>query len=944
MKRPTLNSLIAVLYALSLLCFSVAGKAQEGLPDGFPVTDDLSLYLDAEALELDDGHVVRWIDRSGNANDAWDTTPPDPVMPMLLEGVTPSGQDAVRFDGVGGYAEIASNPDDFDGRAKTTMVVFRADVLEGGLTAGRISSTAYEIIDDWEPADNQPSGRTNTNVLWAHQDSNLRVQNRNPDGGSVAVSTASGSLSAGEFVVGTNLWRENGDTVAALRNAANERFQNHAIGAFAFPEGHIHTRIGAGSRHGDTGLDLFFGGEVAAFVVFNRELPQSELEAMEEYLHGIYLGDGPGEGGPGEPPVTDGLVAHLNAGNLETNGETVTRLVDISGRDNHAPTYVEGAVAPTMPTLLADATPSGMAAASFDGRGAYMEIASNPESFDGPDKTILTVFRSHTLGLPGRFITSGYAEGENFPYYLTEAMFATTIGGGTLRVTLRHDDGNLNFSSPDGSVTTGEFYVGGTQISSDGNALSIIRNSDNERFVNQETGIFSNPESHLFTRLGTGGPSGVVEEVQPDSFFTGELAAVLIYNQALGTEDLEAVEEYLHQVYLGDGPDGGDPGQPPVTEGLVLHLNAANIDTDNGVINRMVDVSGNHNDAESFLFTEPRPSPTFVENATPTGRGALRFDGDLQYLEIAGNPDAFDGREKTTIAVFNPHVFGLRRMIDMHYGTIDVDNPDAPARNLMNSMFTTTGGALRIQNREAAGGTVLVSSPNDAVELDKFHIGINHWLDSGDMFAIVRNAENDRFVGETSGADANPGGNTRVRIGAEAGSEPDRFFSGELAALIVFNRALSDEELEQVEGFLYERYLLAADILESFEDWIAQFDLSEADQAPEANPSGDGVTNLEKFAFGMDPLVASRAGLPEFSVVTDDGEEFLALTINKNPEAQGIAYAVEASEDLIEWGAAEADVVVLEETDQVLRVRLANPLGPAGKGFLRAKVTLEDGG
>lgn len=935
---------VALLMAAMLFYHAASGNTNPGLPTGFPVTDGLSAYFDAEAVEVDDGHVTRWIDRSGNSHDAMDTTPPvpDPTMPVLLEGVTPSGRSAVRFDGVGGYAEIAGNAEDFDGRAKTTVVVFRADVLESGSTAGRITNTAYEIIDDWSSASSQPSTRTVTNAMWAQggapADATLRVQNRNPDGGAISVSTPDGTLQAGEFYVGVNQWKANGDTVSILRNGANERFENWAIGAMATPEGHIHTRIGAGTATGSTDLDHFFGGEVAAFLVYNRELPSSELQQVEEYLHEVYLGAGPDENGPGEPPVLDGLVAHFNAANVQTNDDVVTELTDLSGRENHAQTFVEEEPALTRPTLLSVATPSGLDAVSFNGVGGYMEIGSNPESFDGREKTILTVFRSHTLGLPGRFIVSGYNEGAGFPYYMTETMFATTVGGGTLRVSLRQADGLEHFSSPGESVTTGEFYVGGIQIKDNGEASAIVRNAANERFVEQTSGIDADPQGHAFTRLGTGGPSGLPEEVQGDSFFTGELAAVLIYNHALDANELEEVEEYLHQVYLGAGPSEGGPGNPPVTDGLVLHLNSTNVEMEDNVVASMLDVSGNGNHAESHIYEEPRPTPTFVANAAPSGKGVLRFNGDGQFLRIDSSSAGFDGVGKTSIAVFNPESFGLQRIITAAYGSMDTEDSDAPSSTTAHSLYTHTSGALRVQNRDSGGGSVAVSSPGGSVELEKFHIGTNLWQENGDTLSIVVDSNNERFVESTTGAIAKPGAHLRTNIGAGAQDPADNFYAGDLAAVVLFNRELTQDELMQVEQYLYSRYIDGANTGGGYVEWIAGFDIPQDLRGPEADASGDGVVNLVKYALGLNPLEASREGLPTVEVEQVDGDHYLTITVVKDPDADGVALTAEAASDLFEWSSDSSEVVVLEDTASVLRARVAKSVDEAATQFLRVVV------
>jgi hypothetical protein len=85
---------------------------------------------------------------------------------------------------------------------------------------------------------------------------------------------------------------------------------------------------------------------------------------------------------------------------------------------------------------------------------------------------------------------------------------------------------------------------------------------------------------------------------------------------------------------------------------------------------------------------------------------------------------------------------------------------------------------------------------------------------------------------------------------------------------------------------------------------------------PLANPSGDGIPNLMKFALGGEPYITSQAILPQLSVLTTNGNQFLQLSYYPNPCAinsqyttNGIGistlpnlnYTVEVSGDLTNW-------------------------------------------
>ncbi len=207
----------------------------------------------------------------------------------------------------------------------------------------------------------------------------------------------------------------------------------------------------------------------------------------------------------------------------------------------------------------------------------------------------------------------------------------------------------------------------------------------------------------------------------------------------------------------------------------------------------------------SYTETTPGTAPGYEAAATPSGRGAVRFDGKGRYLEIGSNEEDFDGREKTTIAVFRPRSLGLKRMVSFSYATLDADE-SSPGNTSVHSLYTAANGAFRIENRGAEGGSIAVSTPAGSVTPGAFHIGINRWGADGSTQAVVINADGDRFTGDTSGADARPRGHLRTRVGAGGGRRPGQFFDGDLAAVLIYNRDLSGRELDAVEAFVYKTY------------------------------------------------------------------------------------------------------------------------------------------
>jgi fibronectin-binding autotransporter adhesin len=140
----------------------------------------------------------------------------------------------------------------------------------------------------------------------------------------------------------------------------------------------------------------------------------------------------------------------------------------------------------------------------------------------------------------------------------------------------------------------------------------------------------------------------------------------------------------------------------------------------------------------------------------------------------------------------------------------------------------------------------------------------------------------------------------------------------------------------------YNGTLSVAGAAAVFSGWIAQFPGLDdpADREPHANPAGDGVSNLLKYVFGMDPTVASREGIPvpDLHVHPILGDIRLSLVIQLNPDAVGIRLVPEAANDLVhgEWLGGPEQVEIISQTPEQLIVIDAANNEP--RRFLRLRV------
>lgn len=106
---------------------------------------------------------------------------------------------------------------------------------------------------------------------------------------------------------------------------------------------------------------------------------------------------------------------------------------------------------------------------------------------------------------------------------------------------------------------------------------------------------------------------------------------------------------------------------------------------------------------------------------------------------------------------------------------------------------------------------------------------------------------------------------------------------------------------------------------------------------PLASPAGDGVSNLLKYAFGLDPLVAVTGGMPVMGLSGGS----LSLTYTKVLAATDLLYTVEWSSDLSAWSPLGITEQVLSGNTATQRIFATVPAAPVTARFLRLHVTLQ---
>lgn len=122
---------------------------------------------------------------------------------------------------------------------------------------------------------------------------------------------------------------------------------------------------------------------------------------------------------------------------------------------------------------------------------------------------------------------------------------------------------------------------------------------------------------------------------------------------------------------------------------------------------------------------------------------------------------------------------------------------------------------------------------------------------------------------------------------------------------------------------------------DSFADWASFHGLSGAVASPEASAAGDGIPNLMKYAFNLDPAIAlqgrsrflspgaGNAGLPDIRLADAGGPQRLRVEFVRRRRAAHLRYEVRFSDDASDaaaWRDPGAEPVVTTIDDQWERV------------------------
>ncbi len=107
-----------------------------------------------------------------------------------------------------------------------------------------------------------------------------------------------------------------------------------------------------------------------------------------------------------------------------------------------------------------------------------------------------------------------------------------------------------------------------------------------------------------------------------------------------------------------------------------------------------------------------------------------------------------------------------------------------------------------------------------------------------------------------------------------------------------------------------------------------------------ANPARDGYVNLAKYALGTDPahpIAMSRQPFASFTPGSGT-DRYLTLSVPRRTRRSDVGSRVEISDDLATWTSGPGHTVTLEDRDDLLVVRDANPIGIGPNRSMRLRV------
>jgi hypothetical protein len=315
----------------------------------------------------------------------------------------------------------------------------------------------------------------------------------------------------------------------------------------------------------------------------------------------------------------------------------------------------------------------------------------------------------------------------------------------------------------------------------------------------------------------------------PREFFNGQIAEVLIYNRALTTAERQQVEGYLADKYELYDPSATwflayssaeqeaialyqwNKSQadiyapfftsflatnPPVSPvGLVTWLRAdVGVTSSGGNVSQWTDQSPFGNNA---VQASGGNQPTLTSNAI-NGEPALTFNGSSSYLSIPDNPTLRPSTMTVIAVASSAGTSGYTHILGKPYYSSSSWNAPYLAYELSLNPTGVPLFSCSVAGTGGYDGTGTAVIPNQSYVLSGTYDG-----------STVSFCENGGPPSTTSISGAIDNGDSTTKnlvIGQASVNSPREFFNGQIAEVLIYNRALTTAERQQAEVYLADKY------------------------------------------------------------------------------------------------------------------------------------------
>ena len=146
--------------------------------------------------------------------------------------------------------------------------------------------------------------------------------------------------------------------------------------------------------------------------------------------------------------------------------------------------------------------------------------------------------------------------------------------------------------------------------------------------------------------------------------------------------------------------------------------------------------------------------------------------------------------------------------------------------------------------------------------------------------------------------------------------------------------------------YTFPSYSMSVLVVKSqFENWREQqFNTQELGDwsfsGDNGDPAQDGITNLMKYALGLNAKTPATSGLPTSGQAALNGRKYLTLAFTGQPALTDISYDVQVSGDLLNWQSGSSYAIRTDNgTTDTATFRDLTAIGNVPRHFMRLSVT-----